>query len=74
MDGAELSSVGWLTSVEDQNWKLHGTGDFNGDGKTDLIWTDISDGRNCTWYMDGVTLAGVEFLTIVTDTDWKIVN
>lgn len=74
MNGVELSSVGWLDPVASQDWKLRGTGDFNNDGKIDLIWINISNDCNCIWYLDNITLTGVTFLTQVTDTNWIIVN
>jgi M6 family metalloprotease-like protein len=74
MDGAIMSSVGWLDPVGNLDWDLRGTGDFNSDGKVDLIWRNGSNGNNCIWYLDGVTLDGVEFLTQVTDLAWTIEN
>ncbi len=34
-----------------------GSQDLNGDGKTDLLWTDAS-GAESVWLMDGVSLVG----------------
>ena len=42
------------------NWKVAGTGDFNGDGHADILWRK-ADGDLYVWYMDGVTRAGGEF-------------
>jgi hypothetical protein len=40
------------------NWKVIATGDFNGDGKADLVWRHVS-GDTALWLMDGTTfLAG----------------
>ncbi|MFC2142625.1 hypothetical protein ACFLR7_06805 [Acidobacteriota bacterium] len=53
---------------------MAGTGDFNGDGKVDILWRSYADGRNAVWYMDGVSRTGSAYLSTVTDTNWKIVN
>ncbi|WP_020390821.1 FG-GAP-like repeat-containing protein [Kribbella catacumbae] len=33
-------------------WRIKGAGDFNLDGRSDLLWAD-DDGRLSIWYMDG---------------------
>jgi VCBS repeat protein len=38
-------------------WHLIGTGDFNGDGKSDLLWQN-SDGTPAIWLMNGTTIIG----------------
>src|SRR5262249_56753812 len=34
------------------------TGDFNGDGKTDIVWYDTSNGDVLIWLMDVATVIG----------------
>jgi hypothetical protein len=34
------------------NWQVKGSGDFNGDGKSDILWQG-SDGTPAIWLMDG---------------------
>jgi len=51
-----------------------GGGDFNGDGKPDLLWRNQATGDNLVWFMNGTTLAGGAVLTSVTDTSWNIVG
>ena len=36
-------------------WAIVGTGDFNHDGKTDLLWRNSTTGANRIYYMNGVT-------------------
>jgi hypothetical protein len=62
-----------LTPVIDLNWQIAGTGDFNGDGKTDILWRYYGlGGYNYVWYMDGVTSIGGASLTPVADLNWAI--
>jgi hypothetical protein len=39
----------------DANWYVTHTGDYNGDGKADLLWRHLSDGSISMWLMDGIT-------------------
>jgi hypothetical protein len=35
-------------------WQIEGIGDFNGDGKSDILWRH-TDGTLAIWFMDGTT-------------------
>ena len=61
--------------VTDTNWKVVANGDFNGDGKNDLIWQHLATGRLEAWFMNGVTRLSRMDLSPnrVTDTTWIIV-
>lgn len=38
--------------VPGQDWVIGGTGDFNGDGQTDIVWNNDVTGANRVWFMD----------------------
>jgi len=38
------------------NWSIAETGDFNSDGKSDILWRDTS-GNVAIWFMNGVQVA-----------------
>ena len=61
--------------VGDTNWKIVANGDFNRDGKTDLVWQDMSTGHLAAWFMDGLNLLDSVLLSPnrVSDTTWTIV-
>ena len=40
------------------SWQVKGSGDFNGDGKSDILWQG-SDGMPAIWLMDGTTAVSV---------------
>jgi ELWxxDGT repeat protein len=62
--------------VPDTNWRLAGADDFNGDGKTDLLWQHGTLGTLGVWFMNGTTSIGSAALTpgSVSDTNWRLVG
>jgi hypothetical protein len=38
------------------SWQIKGIGDFNGDGKADILWQHAATGTLAVWLMDGATI------------------
>jgi hypothetical protein len=47
-------------------------GDFNGDGKADILWRNTATGENYLYLMNGKTIAGEGYLRTVPDQNWKV--
>lgn len=60
--------------VADTNWKLVGTGDFNGDRRPDLLWQNIRTGIIGSWLMNGTTMTGTGAFSVtgVDDAQWRL--
>lgn len=52
-------------------WSAYGTGDFNGDGKTDILWTNGS-GQAAVWQMNGASLAGFGIPAGRMGSEWHV--
>ena len=76
MDGLNIKPTeGYIRTVADLSWKVAGIGDFNGDGKDDILWRNTVTGENYVYPMDGLTILGTEgYLRTVADTTWQIVG
>jgi len=74
MNGALiLPGEGYLRGVADANWKIVGIGDFDGDGKADLLWRNSSTGQNYIYFMDGTSIKPTEgFIRTVADLNWSV--
>jgi len=76
MDGTTRLNEVIFSRVSDTNWRIGGTGDFNSDGRVDILWryqgTGTYEGLNVVWHMDGVTRLNEVIFSRVTDTAWEI--
>jgi hypothetical protein len=39
-------------------WTVVQTGDFSGDAKSDILWSNPSTGQLVVWFIDGTSLIG----------------
>jgi hypothetical protein len=63
MSGGAVSSTISLPTVA-ANWRVMATRDYDGDGKSDILWRDISTGQLTLWLMDGGTVLPTSGLTV----------
>src|SRR5690606_28828265 len=70
-DGQTRTGTATLPAIGAQ-WALGGTGDFNGDGNTDIVWRNVNTGANAIWLMNGTNRTSTAGLPAVPSADWKI--
>jgi hypothetical protein len=82
MNGANVTSnlatsmnAGSFTSTS--GWQAQGLGDFDGDGKNDLLWRDSATGELAVWTMNGATVvtsatASVNPGAYTATTGWQV--
>ncbi len=58
MNGNSLIGGGPVTPNPGTDWKAIGTGDFNQDGDSDILWQNAVTGQVSIWEMHGNTLIG----------------
>ncbi|MEP7310264.1 MAG: VCBS repeat-containing protein [Acidobacteriota bacterium] len=86
LDGTRLADRPEITSANGQvaaigpPWSIVGTGDFSGDGKTDILWHNAQTGHIQVWLLDGTRIAGRQDITSENGQDaavgppWRIVG
>ena len=51
--------------------QIAGTGDYNGDGKPDIVWTNTLTGERTVWLMNGTALSSSLYLANIP-AGWSI--
>src|SRR5436853_4139764 len=70
MNGLTIASEGYLRTVVDQAWQVKGVGDFDGDGKADILWRNTVTGEDYAYFMNGSVIASEGSLNTAADPYW----
>jgi len=85
MNGATIAGQDPLPSVTDPNWRIAGTGDYDGDGHIDILWyypppSPPGDpnllGSLYMWYLNGVAVQSANPTNPPSEpnTNWRVVG
>jgi hypothetical protein len=67
------TAIGWASSTTVSNpWQIQGTGDFNNDGKTDVLWRNPNNGKTSLVYMNGASWSGTPAALDTVPAPWRI--
>src|SRR5438046_897870 len=73
MNGLSIASSGSVNFVDPASgWQVQGNGDFDGDGRDDILWRNVSTGQNYIYAMNGWTIASEDYLRTVADQAWQV--
>ena len=57
MNSNTLTTSGTLGYVS-TDWSIAGVGDFDGDGKSDILWRNSTTGQVYLWFISGTAMTG----------------
>src|SRR6267378_379792 len=66
MNGWTIAAQGLVNVVGPASgWQVQGIGDFDGDGKADILWRNTKTGENYLYLMNGWTIAAQGLVNVV---------
>ena len=71
MNGTALAASSYLPPIG-LAWTVQGRGDFDGDGKSDLLWRETTSGSTYLWLMNGASTIGAGYTSSQADGSWSI--
>ncbi|KJU84172.1 hypothetical protein MBAV_003635, partial [Candidatus Magnetobacterium bavaricum] len=54
-----------------KEWEFKKSGDFNGDGKADILWQNTETGDVTVWLMDGVAISDKGYVVMGMPWEWQ---
>ncbi len=72
MNGATVLSVISIRPIADLNWSVASVGDYDGDGKSDILWRNSATGEDGIYFMNGGTVTAVTFIPSVAVGGWTV--
>ena len=73
--GTILQSASYGTVAPSTGWPPVGTGDFNGDGRTNLLWRNAATGELVVWLLNGGTiLQSASYGAVALNSGWTLIG
>jgi parallel beta-helix repeat protein len=71
MNGTNIIGARYLDPIGSE-WQVQKTGDFNGDGRADILWRNVNTGELYMWLMDGGSVIGAGYTNSQADNGWQV--
>lgn len=68
---AQVQQVIDLPGLPNSSYWIEATGDFNNDGKRDIVWRNQSTGQTAVWLMNGTAYAGTVDLPTIPNSSYR---
>ena len=66
-----IASSQTINAAPDSSWSIVEVGDFNGNGRSDLLWRQNATGLLVVWQMNGATIGVNQDLPATPDGSWQ---
>ena len=74
MNGTNVTGGSTTSWQIDNSWQVAGIGDYNGDGKADILFQQTSTGSTYIWEMNGASVASGGLTNEQTGLGWSVQN
>jgi DNA-binding winged helix-turn-helix (wHTH) protein len=74
MDGATKLSETYVDTVPDTGYRVVSSGDYDLDGKADILWHHATRGEVWVWLMDGTTRLSQTWVGTVPELGYQVVK
>jgi hypothetical protein len=71
---ATISGGDYVNVMPPAGWKVVGIGDFNGDGKSDIVFQNQTTNQIAIWFMNGPQWTGGVYLPFTPPAGWQVVG
>jgi hypothetical protein len=71
VNGATAINSGLIGTAVGANWVAKGAGDFNGDGKSDILFQEAGSGAAYVWNLDGTTVGANGYVGWTPGAQWE---
>jgi hypothetical protein len=71
MEDGQIKTSELVSTVGSLDWQIANMGDYDGDGKADILWRNESAARNIVHLMDGLSVKDKGVLR-PTDNTWQL--